>query len=95
MGLSIERMKYILDLKISQLIDLCYKNMKQEEGKMKNVEEKKKQAKQIFETLSGLTTIKDFKNYNASKKIFKEEKYLTFLFIMSRTYKELFIYYLL
>ena len=94
-GLSIERMKYILDLKISQLIDLCYKNMKQEEGKMKNVEEKKKQAKQIFETLSGLTTIKDFKNYNASKKIFKEEKYLTFLFIMSRTYKELFIYYLL
>ena len=69
-GLSIERMKYILDLKISQLIDLCYKNMKQEEGKMKN-------------------------DYNASKKIFKEEKYLTFLFIMSRTYKELFIYYLL
>ena len=94
-GLSIERMNYILDLKISQLIDLCYKNMKQEEGKMKNVEEKKKQAKQIFETLSGLTTIKDFKDYNASKKIFKEEKYLTFLFIMSRTYKELFIYYLL
>lgn len=94
-GLSIDRMKYILDLKISQLIDLCYKNMKQEEGKMKNVEEKKKQAKQIFETLSGLTTIKDFKDYNASKKIFKEEKYLTFLFIMSRTYKELFIYYLL
>ena len=38
-GLSIERMNYILDLKISQLIDLCYKNMKQEEGKMKNVEE--------------------------------------------------------
>ena len=94
-GLSIERMKYILDLKISQLIDLCYKNMKQEEGKMKNVEEKKKQAKQIFETLSGFTTINDFKDYNASKKIFKEEKYLTFLFIMSRTYKELFIYYLL
>ena len=79
-GLSIEKMNYILDLKISQLIDLCYKNMKQEEGKMKNVEEKKKQAKQIFETLSGLTTIKDFKNYNASKKIFKEEKYLNFLF---------------
>jgi len=94
-GLSIERMNYILDLKISQLIDLCYKNMKQEEGKKKNVEEKKKQAKQIFETLSGFTTIKDFKDYNASKKIFKEEKYLTFLFIMSRTYKELFIYYLL
>jgi heme-degrading monooxygenase HmoA len=94
-GLSIDRMKYILDLKISQLIDLCYKNMKQEEGKMKNVEEKKKQAKQIFETLSGFTSIKDFKDYNASKKIFKEEKYLTFLFIMSRTYKELFIYYLL
>ena len=94
-GLSIDRMKYILDLKISQLIDLCYKNMKQEEGKMKNVEEKKKQAKQIFETLSVFTTIKDFKDYNASKKIFKEEKYLTFLFIMSRTYKELFIYYLL
>ena len=94
-GLSIDRMKYILDLKISQLIDLCYKNMKQEEGKMKNVEEKKKQAKQIFETLSGFTTINDFKDYNASKKIFKEEKYLTFLFIMSRTYKELFIYYLL
>ena len=94
-GLSIERMNYILDLKISQLIDLCYKNMKQEEGKKKNVEEKKKQAKQIFETLSGFTTINDFKDYNASKKIFKEEKYLTFLFIMSRTYKELFIYYLL
>ena len=94
-GLSTDRMKYIVDLKISQLIDLCYKNMKQEEGKMKNVEEKKKQAKQIFETLSGFTTINDFKDYNASKKIFKEEKYLTFLFIMSRTYKELFIYYLL
>ena len=94
-GLSIERMNYILDLKISQLIDLCYKNMKQEEGKKKNVEEKKKQAKQIFETLSGFTTINDFKDYNASKKIFKEENYLTFLFIMSRTYKELFIYYLL
>ena len=63
--------------------------------KIKNLltEEEKIKGYDIFESLKRLQTVEDLLNYKSKMKFSEKNQYLLFIFIMTKTYKEIFNYY--
>ena len=102
-GLGIKRMKEIVNLKMYQLIDLFFRPSEKKEEKKSEEETKiKKEDSEdmekikgydIFESLKRLQTVEDLLNYKSKMKFSEKNQYLLFIFIMTKTYKEIFNYY--
>ena len=63
--------------------------------KIKNLltEEEKIKGSDIFESLKRLQTVEDLLNYKSKMKFSEKNQYLLFIFIMTKTYNEIFNYY--
>ena len=63
--------------------------------KIKNLltEEEKIKGYDIFESLKRLQTVEDLLNYKSKMKFSEKNQYLLFIFIMTKTYNEIFNYY--
>jgi len=102
-GLGIKRMKEIVNLKMYQLIDLFFRPSEKKEEKKSEEETKiKKEDSEdmekikgydIFESLKRLQTVEDLLNYKSKMKFSEKNQYLLFIFIMTKTYNEIFNYY--
>ena len=102
-GLGIKRMKEIVNLKMYQLIDLFFRPSEKKEEKKSEEETKiKKEDSEdmekikgydIFESLKRLQTVEDLLNYKSKMKFSEKNRYLLFIFIMTKTYNEIFNYY--
>ena len=102
-GLGIKRMKEIVNLKMYQLIDLFFRPSEKKEEKKSEKETKTKKEDSedmekikgydIFESLKRLQTVEDLLNYKSKMKFSEKNQYLLFIFIMTKTYNEIFNYY--
>ena len=102
-GLGIKRMKEIVNLKTYQLIDLFFRpsERKKEKKSEKETKTKKEDSEDmekikgydIFESLKRLQTVEDLLNYKSKMKFSEKNQYLLFIFIMTKTYNEIFNYY--